>query len=99
MANLIMKVPNQQFCYMQEDGSGVDVEKDSILIRFTEPMTGTILLVTNVVEDDEDALLFFGVPDGENNAKIAFWPEAQEFINQWDKLVKAKSKCMQAKED
>lgn len=97
--NIILEIPNQQFCFMDYEDCEVNPKKDLISIGFTELKHGSIFLVTDVVEGDEDALIFFGLPDGENQARIAFWHGALEFTECWNKLLATKTKWMNTQED
>jgi hypothetical protein len=93
MARIIMTIPNQHFSFMAD----WDIDDDNIYIDFSKEYTGTIYLVTECVEGDEDAMMPFGVPNGENEGKLAFWQHTEMFRKLWEKMVKAKQKY--SKED
>lgn len=93
MPRIILRIPNQKFQFMADWG----VDDENLYVDFSEEYTGTILLVADMVEGDEDALTPFGVPDGETKGRIAFWPQIKEFESIWEKMVKKKQKYM--KED
>ena len=93
MARLIMTIPNQRFSFMED----WDIDDDNIYIDFSKEHTGTICLVTECVEGDEDAMMPFGVPNGESEGRLAFWQYAEMFRKLWEEMVKAKQKY--SKED
>jgi len=81
MAKIIMKIPNQTFS----------------LITATSPnfcigahITGTILLVNEIWEGDEDSLMCVGIPDGEIEGMAAFWSHFPEYERLWNKMLEAK---------
>lgn len=83
---IILEVPNQQFSFCAYAGNET--------FRFGGMIFGTILLVTDIVEDDSDALMCFGLPDGEKQANIAFWAPFAEFNRLWSEVLKEKRKCL-----
>ena len=89
---VIMEIPSQQFSFIKD--WDIDVDSDVVNIGFTEPCTGTILLVAEVFEDDEDALCVLGVPDGESTGKVAMWPYFEKFHELWEKMIEEKQKYL-----
>lgn len=95
MPRVIMKIPNQKFHFMED--WDIDDNTENIKIGFSKPHTGTLFVTADMVEEDEDALVFFGVPDGESEGKIAFWEHSQSIVDAWDKMIEVKQGCL--KED
>lgn len=93
MAKIIMEIPNQRFSFMAD----WDLDDDNVYVDFSEEYTGTIYLVTDVVQGNEDAMMPFGVPDGESEGKFAFWPQSERFIKLWEKMIKEKQKYSKEK--
>jgi hypothetical protein len=90
MSRIIMSIPNQKFSLMvppYTDGKDV-------FMNFSEERTGTIYLVAGTVEGDEDALVAFGLPDGEEKkeATVAFWERFETFNTMWKRMVMEKQK-------
>lgn len=95
MARIIMEIPNQRFYFMAN--YNVDEDGDNIRVDFSGEYSGTICLMTDVIDGDEDALVPFGVPDGESTGRVAFWLQIEKFSKLWNKMIKEKQKCL--KED
>ena len=87
---IILEVPNQHFNFL--------AYADNEAFSFGGAILGTILLVTDVVEGDSDALMCFGLPDGEKQANIAFWAPFVGFNRVWNEILEEKRKCLKETE-
>ena len=69
MVEVLEQYYDQDFCFIAE----VSCE-EGICFQF-EPQHGTILILKGLVEEDENAVFPFGIPDKKkmSSARIAFW--------------------------
>lgn len=81
---VIRIIRNVDFSVMEE--YPFDGAKDGIGVRF-ERKHGTVLYVAGVVENDENALMCFGVEDGKTEGRIAFYKDFGKFDKGWRKLI------------
>lgn len=79
---IIMEIPNQSFDFLVVNGTQT--------FRFNTVQRGTILLVAGVYEDDDDAIAFFGRPDGEEKAQLAFWQHSKPFLDAYNEMLRQK---------
>lgn len=56
---------------------GIDEEREECRIRDTH---GTICLVKGLIKEDPDHIAVFGIEDGEETAKFAFWKPYDEIF-------------------
>ena len=72
--------------FMTFEGGGVD-ENDICRVRFSEPITGTVVYAAGMVEGDDDALVALGAADGSDEFRIVYHPGFIEFEKGWYALI------------
>lgn len=81
MAKVIMKIPNQEFSFIAATTPNFVIGA---------PMPGTIFLVNEIWEDDEDSLACIGIPDGKSEGSMAYWKHFPEYEKLWNKMLETK---------
>ncbi len=63
---IVRQIDDVNFAIMDE------VKGDMVHLR---PCHGTILMIKGIVEDEPEKVVPFGIPDGETEARVAFYEE------------------------
>ena len=87
MHRIIYTVDDVDFHTFADDDPDYTIDGDNIEVQLVKKH-GTLLFVAGACEDDDNALVCFGVPEGEEEGRIAFHPDFKRFEDAWNELIK-----------
>lgn len=86
--NFILTIPNQQFVLFRDS---ISITEEDVVFHRADPITGTIVLATEVYEGLPDSLACFGLKEGEKEGGFALWKPFTEIEVAWEQFIEAKN--------